>query len=141
MHATYLRNRLRPSAALILEVDQNILKRLPPPFEQLRRYTLRNSDFILGRHPDALDVVHSCGYRGASGLIAYGIDETDFHPHDRVAARNAIGASGFVLGYVGRIIREKGLEDAIRAIPLIGRPVELFLLGEGPVRERASQAC
>lgn len=37
-HAVSLRRRLRPEAAIVLEVDQNINKRLPFPFEQMRLY-------------------------------------------------------------------------------------------------------
>jgi glycosyltransferase involved in cell wall biosynthesis len=132
VQAAHLRNRLCPAAALVFEVEQNIRKHLPPPFEAFRRYTLSNADFILGRHSNAVDVARLCGYRGPSSLVGYGVDDTVFYPNDHAAARRSLGASGFVLGYVGRIVREKGLEDAIKAVPLIGRHVELLILGEGP---------
>ena len=51
---------LRKGAALVLEVDQNILKRLPPPFEAIRRYVLRATDHILSRRPDATAVGRPC---------------------------------------------------------------------------------
>ena len=46
---------LRRRAAIVLEVDQNILKRLPPPFEAIRKYVLRHTDHVLSRSPDATD--------------------------------------------------------------------------------------
>ena len=36
------------------------------------------------------------------------------------------------LGYVGRLIEEKGLGDALRAMTLAAAPIELAVMGEGP---------
>jgi colanic acid/amylovoran biosynthesis glycosyltransferase len=40
----------------------------------------------------------------------------------------------FKILFVGRLARIKGVETLLRAIPLIGRPVELTLVGDGPLR-------
>jgi hypothetical protein len=60
---------LKRSAALVMEVDQNILKRLPPPFEAIRRRVLRRTDHVLSRGPDATSVVRARGYYGPVSLI------------------------------------------------------------------------
>ena len=39
LQAARLRDRLLPDAALVLETDQNILRRMPPPFERIRAWT------------------------------------------------------------------------------------------------------
>ena len=51
--AVCLRNRLSPDAAMTIEVEQNIDRRLPLPFELVRRFTLKSTDHLIGRHPDA----------------------------------------------------------------------------------------
>jgi glycosyltransferase involved in cell wall biosynthesis len=124
LHATALARRHR--AALVLEVDQNILKRLPPPFEGIRRYVLRRTDLVLARSNDAAAVVRACGYAGPTLPIGYGVDQAVFHP---CAAR----ASGprFKLGYVGRLVVEKGLDDVIAAMARAKADVELTIIGEG----------
>ncbi len=71
--------RLRGDAALVLEVDQNILKRLPPPFEAIRRYVLRRTDLVLSRSPDATAVVRACDYEGPARPIGYGVDQAVFN--------------------------------------------------------------
>ena len=42
---------LKGRAALVLEVDQNIVKRLPPPFEALRRFVLRRTAMFCAAAP------------------------------------------------------------------------------------------
>jgi hypothetical protein len=40
---------LSGDAALVMEVEQNVIKRLPPPFEGIRRHVLRRTDHVLSR--------------------------------------------------------------------------------------------
>ena len=125
--------RLRGDAALVLEVDQNILKHLPPPFEAIRRYVLRRTDLVLSRSPDASEVVRACGFDGPARSIGYGVDQAVFRPeHDAEAAPAPAEGRPLRLGYVGRLIEEKGLDDALVAMKLAQAPAELAIMGEGP---------
>jgi glycosyltransferase involved in cell wall biosynthesis len=130
--ALRLRDRHAPKASFVLEVDQNILKRLPPPFEQMRRHVLRHTDLILVRSPEAEHVARASGFTGPSVEIGYGVDRSGFAPHDKASARAGFDLSGFTIGYVGRIVEEKGLDDAIDALALTAQPVTLAIMGEGP---------
>jgi glycosyltransferase involved in cell wall biosynthesis len=135
LQACRLRRKLAPQAALVLEVDQNILKQLPPPFQQIRRHVLSETDHLLSRTTDATIVARASGYSGPATLIGYGVDQVAFRPQDREAARAEFGLSGFTVGYVGRIVEEKGLDDALDALALLpdsAEPVSLAILGEGP---------
>ena len=76
---------LRGNAALVIEADQNILKRLPPPFEAIRRYVLRRTDLILSRSPDATAVVRARGFDGPCRPIGYGVDRAVFSPAHETA--------------------------------------------------------
>lgn len=63
----------------------------------------------------------------------------DGRPLDRGAARERLGLDpdGFVVGWVGRLSREKGADVLVRAAARLGDdPVTFSLLGEGPERER-----
>jgi glycosyltransferase involved in cell wall biosynthesis len=129
----------RGRARLMLEVDQNILKRLPPPFEQIRRFVLKRTDHILARSPDAEAVVRACGYEGPSSFIAYGVDEVTFHP----LPVPPVPHDGLRIGYVGRLVVEKGLDDMLDAMAMLPESVTLDLMGEGPhegpLRERIAR--
>ena len=125
-------------AALVLEVDQNLMKTLPPPFEQIRRYVLRHTTLILSRSSDATAVVRANGYCGPALPIAYGVDHAKF--------RNRVGAPPrppLKVGYVGRLVQEKGLDDVLDAMAAARAPVQLAIMGEGPhepaLRDRIAQ--
>lgn len=118
-------------AAMVMEVDQNILKRLPPPFEFIRRQVLANTDHVLSRSPDATAVVEARGYRGPLSYIGYGVDLTNFRP-DVAPLLPPVQRPEFRIGYVGRLVVEKGLDDALDAMAGAKVPVTLALMGEGP---------
>ena len=130
LQAVLLRNRLCPHAALVLEVDQNLHKRLPAPFEQIRRTVLRQTSHVLARSDEAIQVVRACGYDGPAGRIGYGVDRSVFRPMDRAAGHDA--PAGLTVGYVGRLIEEKGVGDLIEAVSRAATPVNLAIMGEGP---------
>ncbi len=144
----WLRNRLLPSARIISETEQNINKALPFPFEQFRRYSLRNADYVIGRNAEAVEVTRSKGYRGPARVAPNGVDVGAFSPRDRGAARRALGFHGFVCGYVGRIVEEKGLTEMVEALAHCPPDVNLAFVGTGPfqpelerfVRERKRQS-
>lgn len=121
---------LRKDAALVLEVDQNILKRLPPPFETIRRHVLKATDHILSRSPDATAVVRARGYAGPVTEIGYGVDRATFSPRPKAAR-----PPGLSLGYVGRLVVEKGLDDALDAMATTAPDVTLAVMGEGPYEQ------
>ncbi|WP_315767331.1 MULTISPECIES: glycosyltransferase [unclassified Bradyrhizobium] len=121
---------LRRRAAVVLEVDQNILKRLPPPFETIRGFVLGRTDHILSRSPDATEVVRACGYTGPVTPIGYGVDLATFVPSAEPVSTPR--TRPLTIGYVGRLVEEKGLDDALDAIAQATSPVLLNLMGEGP---------
>lgn len=125
LQASGLARRL--GAALVMEVDQNILKRLPVPFELIRRHVLRRTDLIMARSGDATEVVRACGYTGPASTIGYGVDERVFYPRARPSA-----ALPLELGYVGRVVEEKGLDDVLAAMAIASADTRLTIVGEGP---------
>jgi glycosyltransferase involved in cell wall biosynthesis len=131
---------LRGRAGLVLEVDQNILKRLPPPFESIRKYVLGHTDHVLSRSPDATTVVRARGYNGPVTPIGYGVDLETFTPVSSPAA--CAQSEAFRIGYVGRLIEEKGLDEVLDAMAMSGAPVNFSIMGEGPyeakLRERVA---
>ncbi|GLH76781.1 glycosyl transferase family 1 [Bradyrhizobium sp. SSBR45G] len=120
----------RGRAAVVLEVDQNILKRLPPPFEAIRKFVLGRTDHVLSRSPDATDVVRARGYTGPVTPIGYGVDLATFTPADASPPRSA--DRPLRLGYVGRLVVEKGLDDALKALARSNSAATLSIMGEGP---------
>jgi glycosyltransferase involved in cell wall biosynthesis len=134
LQATRLRQRCFPNVALVLETEQNILRRLPQPFESIRRYTLRHTDLLIARQQEALDVSRACGYTGPASFVDYAVDRTCFTPGDSIAARREFQVDGFTVGYVGRLVREKGLFTVLDALKSCRQPVCFLMMGDGPAR-------
>ena len=133
LHAAWLRDRVAPGAALVLETDQNIARRLPAGFERIRRHTLARTDLLIARSEEALAVSRSRGYGGPAEFVMYGIDTEVFFPRPRPASQ---AGRPFRLGYVGRLVPEKGLDDVLLALRRSPADVELLMLGDGPERAR-----
>ncbi len=131
-HAVWLRNRLVPHAKIISETEQNVAKRLPPPFESFRKYTLSHADFVVGRSTEAIENIRAKGYGGPAAAVPNAVDTALFQPLDRAECRRALGLSGFVAGYVGRLVEEKGLADMVAALPFCPPEVNLVFAGSGP---------
>lgn len=130
----WLRNRYFPNARIISETEQNVEKRLPPPFEQFRKYVLRNANFVVGRNSQALDIVRRKGYRGEAQVVPNAVDSELFRPMDRQDCRRQLGLDGFLVGYVGRFVEEKGLADLVESVRQSSKQVQAVFVGDGPMR-------
>ena len=132
VEACVLRNLLLPETRIISETEQNVDKRLPFPFEAFRRFTLRNADFVIGRNAEAVEIARRKGSHSPSAVVPNGVDTGIFKPIDREAARRALDFSGFVCGFVGRLVEQKGLEEIVRALKECPPDVNLVFAGAGP---------
>lgn len=138
--AVWLTRRLCPRARIIVETEQNIYKRLPPPFRQFQAYSLRHAAVVVARSEEALGVVRRKGYSGPAAVVPNAVDCDLFQPlpprerRARRARRGWDGPEDFVAGYVGRLVPEKGLADAVTALALLPERVRLLLVGDGPFR-------
>ncbi len=127
----WLRNRLLPTAKVVVETEANINRHHPFPFTSLRRYVLRHADFAITRQTEGISVLRAHGYRGPARFVGNGVDAQLFAPLDRAACKRTMGLEGFVVGYVGRLIEAKGLMDAVEALAQCPLPVSLLFVGGG----------
>lgn len=132
--ACALRDRYFPAVRIVSETEQNIWKHLPYPFEHYRTRTLRSANYVIGRSAEAIDVVRRKGYRGPAAVVPNAVDEKLFRPLARDACREQLELSGFVVGYVGRLVPEKGLSDLIDMLAYLPDEVNVLIVGDGPSR-------
>lgn len=130
----YLRERIIPRAKIISETEQNILKTLPPPFENFRSYTLKRADFCVARNREAQQVLRAKGFAGTVRIVPNAVDAQSFRPLDKESCRRKYELSGFVVGYVGRIIEEKGVMDLLKSLQFCHAEVNLLIVGSGDFR-------
>lgn len=116
---------------------QNILKAYPFPIRQIEQWVFRRSSFAFPVTQGALDVLRTKGYLHAAEVLPLAIDFGVYHPDaeskSQQRVRLGISPDKFVLGYVGRLVEEKGLNTLFEALDqLNGVPWELLLIGSGP---------
>ena len=109
---------------------QNIQRAYPPPFHWGERYAMRNADYALAGTAAAADVLRAKGYAGPLATIPqFGASPDLFQPASSSAERP------FTIGYIGRAVREKGLQILLRAAALLEGEWRLRLVGGGSARD------
>lgn len=116
---------------------QNIFKRYPLPFSTIEQTVFRTTQGAIAGNQDAEQVLRQKGYAKPVAVIPqFGTDLALFGPRDRGILRAQYHIhQPFVVGYVGRLIEEKGIGDLLHAIgPLMNadRDWGLLVVGIGP---------
>jgi glycosyltransferase involved in cell wall biosynthesis len=131
---------------------QNLLRRYPPPFNLMEQYVLKRADALLVGSSEAAQVWQRKGYRGPIHLIPqFGVDPAIYYRRERVSRRGKVSIfkqrnsrppsqPTLVIGYVGRLIEEKGVEILLLAASKLVGPWSMQILDNGgPDRRRLEQ--
>jgi glycosyltransferase involved in cell wall biosynthesis len=129
-HALWLARRA--GARSLFFSWQNLLRRYPLPFRLLERYVLRHADYAIFGSTASQAVWRTKGYRGPGAIIPqFGVDPEVFSPagdgHDRRRA-----GRGFIVGYVGRLVEEKGVDVLLDALSGLEGTWRAYVQGSGP---------
>ncbi len=105
---------------------QNISRAYPPPFNWGEGWALRKADYALAGTAGAADVLRQKGYSGRLATIPqFGTSPDLFKPADDRPERP------FTIGFVGRLVPEKGLHILLRAAAQLDGDWRLRLVGGG----------
>ncbi len=113
---------------------QNLRRSYPPPFAWIESFVLRNTDYAIAGNRQAADVLRAKNYRGPIRVIPqFGID-----PKQYSAEANALRPP-LRIGYVGRLVEEKGVQVLMDAAAQLTGDWELEIRGSGPFRGQLEQ--
>ncbi len=135
LQAVWLSRILR--VPLIFQTNQNILKYYPFPFSWIERISYRTSKVALAYSEEARQVMIRKGLDRPSHVVPYGTDLSLFHPQPNFLLRQKLQLSGkVVLGYIGRLVKEKGLDILVEAVKIIciqkpSQEVAVLIVGTG----------
>jgi glycosyltransferase involved in cell wall biosynthesis len=122
---------------------QNIHRRYPPPFSLIEGYNLRNADYAIAGNSEAVKVLQAKGYQGPVRVIPqFGVDPEIYKLKAQSSklkvqkSQIANRKSQIVIGYVGRLVEEKGVPILLRAVADLRGEWQLHILGSGPQRDR-----
>ena len=132
--ATFLATRLALSvgAKPVFFTWQNLFRRYPFPFSWMEQYNYRRSVHAIAGNQDGVDVLRAKGYGGPVTVIPqFGVDTDVYRP---LSSESKKGPHPFRIGYVGRLVEEKGVDILLRAVAHLGGEWQLSILGDGPHR-------
>ncbi len=119
---------------------QNLPKRLPPPFNGMRSFVFHAVSGAIAGSENAAQVLTRAGYDGPVSIIPQvGVDASRFMPsaeaRERMRARLGVRDEDLLVGYGGRLVREKGVYLLADVVAQVSN-VRLVILGDGPERTR-----
>ena len=138
-----LQRTFAPKAAISLFTWDNLLRRRSFPLnslkERLRAYSLRRTRAVVSGNRRAAELLRAEGrYQGPIEVLPqYGLDVEEHRPGTEPELRAKLGLSdGIVVGYIGRLVEEKGLRLVLAALrQLRSQPWKLLLVGAGPLED------
>lgn len=133
-----------PRAAICLFIWDNLYRRRRFPLSLIKRqlgtYSLRRCDAIVCGNREAEDLLRSQrGYRGLTVVLPQVGVEPDAHrPGPDPCLREQLGLNGATcLGYIGRLVPEKGVLLLLHALTFLeSYPWKLVLVGSGLLEDQ-----
>ncbi|MGJ5674795.1 MAG: hormogonium polysaccharide biosynthesis glycosyltransferase HpsO [Nostochopsis sp.] len=134
-----LNKLLRLQAKNLFFTWWNLPYELKFPVSFLEKYNLQNSHGIISGNQDGAEILRQHGYEGPIKVMPQlGVDERVFTPQPQpdLAKQLGIKTDEFIVGFVGRFVKEKGLLTLIEALNLLPKDKywKLLLLGRGDLR-------
>jgi glycosyltransferase involved in cell wall biosynthesis len=125
-----LRAGVRHGARCCFYNYANIDRFYPPPFNLFERYAFRHAAHAFACSAEAAAIIRRHGYAGPLTILPqFGVDPDLYAPAQR-DRRNAT----LVVGYIGRLVPEKGVLDLVEAIARLPASIRLRLIGDGALR-------
>lgn len=110
---------------------QNLQRRYPPPFNWGERWALRRVDYAIAGTESAAAVWRAKGYAGPLAVIPqFGTDPELFRPPETPPSERQ--TSPFTIGYIGRLVEEKGVHLLLDAAAQLAGSWQVRLVGSGP---------
>ena len=112
-----------------LQHAEDLDRRLPYVAQLLRRRTLEHAGFVAARSPRAAELITEVPAPVVPHPVA---DWAQLPPKN--------GHSSFVVGYAGRLVVAKGVQDLLAAVERLPE-VRLLVVGDGPLRGEVEEAA
>ncbi len=113
----------------------NIDRRYPPPFSFFEQHSFRHAAHAIAGNQESAAIIRRHGYRGPVTVIPqFGVDPEMFALRASPQP-SALSPQPFIVGYLGRLVPEKGVFDLVEALCDLPDHVRLRLVGDGVLRQ------
>ncbi len=107
------------------------------PWTLVEPHNLRHSDGAIGGNREAVDILKRHGFRGKTAVIPQlGVDTEYYSPSANHELRRKLGIRGTVVGYVGRLVDEKGIHLLLEASKRLDCEISILLVGSGSFEKK-----
>ncbi|MEK7397104.1 MAG: glycosyltransferase family 4 protein [Candidatus Poribacteria bacterium] len=136
-----LRNLLCPKSKLIFRTSLSIptKQRFNCLASSIEKITFRESDFAFILSEKAGQILTQKGYKKGMKVSPNGVDSAVFIKMNVSDLKQKLGIAenDFVIGYVGRIMRMKGLDTLLKSLSMIGQTPKyrILLVGSGDYKD------
>ena len=139
----YMANALSVRKPITFLSWQNIFKSYPFLFRQIENFVYQQSFIAFPGSSSVENVLRQKGFRGDCQFLPYAADPSIYFPRADVSdlrAKWQIREDEVVVGYLGRIIEEKGFKTLLHALALIvDLPRRLVIVGTGDYEDQVDQ--
>jgi len=133
-HTTFWAKRIIPKSRLIFFSAHNIRKNYPFPFSTFEKYTYKNADYAFLMSDEVANVLRSKGYTKGFRVLPLGVDPDIFYKKGVSSLKKKLGLKDFVIGFMGKIVKQKGILDLIEAVSQINERIQVLIIGNGDLR-------
>ena len=122
---------------LVFATFQNIVKRYMPPFNWIEQSAMRRADGLIAFGHTARRVLDERGWQQPARTIPPGVDVNHFRPdpeqRDRTRHELGWGDDVPVIGFLGRLVPEKGVSLLTGVLDRLKTPWRALFIGSGPL--------
>lgn len=131
------RSLFAPQAKTVFFTWWNLYDTSPRPLLRwLEKFNLRHSDYAIAGNHDAMKILRQKGFdKPIKVLPQLGVDIELYCPLDVSKLKKELRLDGFVIGYVGRFLKQKGLTTLVEAFAQLEGTCTLVLVGRGNLKE------
>jgi len=130
--------RAESGVPIVMQANQNIHHRFPPPFNWLEQRAFRRVAAAYGCSETVCEVSRAKGFSKPAPVIPFGANADAFRPRAADARRPDLPLT---IGFVGRMLPGKGLNILAGALEkLKSQAWRLLVVGDGPERARFEQS-
>jgi glycosyltransferase involved in cell wall biosynthesis len=119
----------RVGARALFVTWATVHRNYPPPFSLFERYTHRHAAAAVVGNTDALAVLRRRGYGGPTTIVPLAIDPDLYPP--RPFSSDTGRAGPFTIGFLGRLVREKGAHVLLAAAARLRGSWRVLIVGGG----------
>lgn len=117
---------------------QNILKKYPFPFSYFERENFKLARMAIAGNEEAGGVLREKGFNKEIAIIPqFGVDTDMFFEQRVPELEEALGLKErFVIGFVGRVVEDKGVMLLIEALSKVSGDCMLLVIGDGRLKRK-----